>query len=200
MVPHGPGTVKSLHGLDLLLPGERRCAQKWYVSCFLDQKWHVVFVVFVSSSSSIAFVAATPRCRSAIRTNTSCGAGSVACHVQVACLLSFLGAPWSQWCPDWCALGCSAAVAFGCVCSSHTSGWLRFFEVFAVVPLGVSCFLSYRVVGHFLARENVGAGRLFHRGIRLHAAAASCAHVSSSGGREPVAWVQNAVDRDIDIS
>ena len=29
--------------------------------------------------------------------------------------------------------------------------------MFAVVPLGVSCFLSYRVEGHFLARENVGA-------------------------------------------
>ena len=69
-------------------------------------------------------------------------------------------------------------MAFGCVCSSHVSGWLTSVEVFAVVPLGVSGFLSCW-----------GAGR-FHRGIRIQAAAASCAHVSCSGGREPVAWVQ----------
>ena len=43
------------------------------------------------------------------------------------------------------ALGCSAAVAFGCVCLSHVAGWLTSVEVFAVVPLGVSCFLSCRV-------------------------------------------------------
>ena len=35
-----------------------------------------------------------------------------------------------------------------------------------------------------------GAGRLIHRGIRIRAAASSCAHVSCSGGREPVARVQ----------
>ena len=64
----------------------------------------------------------------------------VACHVQVAPLLSFQGPPWCQWCSDWCALGCSAAVAFGCVCLSHISGWLRLVQVFDVVPLGVFAF------------------------------------------------------------
>ena len=68
-----------------------------------------------------------------------------------ALLLSFLGPPWSQWCSDWCAFGCSAAVAFGCVCSSHVSGWPTSVEVFAVVPLEVSCFLSCRVGGYFVA-------------------------------------------------
>ena len=34
--------------------------------------------------------------------------------------------------------------------------------------------------------ERWSAGSLFHRGIRLQAAAASCADVSCSGGREPV--------------
>ena len=38
--------------------------------------------------------------------------------------------------------------------------------------------------------ERGGASRLCHRGIRLQAASASCAHVSCSGGREPMARVQ----------
>ena len=84
-------------------------------------------------------------------------ASDVACHVLVALLLSFLGPPWSQWCSDWCALGCSAAVAFGSVCSSHVSGWLMLVEVFPVVPLGVSCFLSCWVWGYYVARWNVRA-------------------------------------------
>ena len=75
---------------------------------------------------------------------TPCGVSNVACHEQVALLLSFLGPPWCQWCSDWCALGCSAAVAFGCVRLSHVGGWLRLVEVFAAVPPGVSCFLSCR--------------------------------------------------------
>ena len=49
---------------------------------------------------------------------------SVACPVQVALWLSFLGPPWCQWCSDWSALGRSAAVASGCDCVSHVSGWL----------------------------------------------------------------------------
>ena len=96
-------------------------------------------------------------CRSAIRTNTPCGVRYVACHVQVASLLSFLGPSRRQWCSDWCALSCSATVTFGCVCSSHVSGWLTSVEVFAAVPLGVSCFLSCGVGGCFVARWNVGA-------------------------------------------
>ena len=75
-----------------------------------------------------------------LRQSLSCGVRYVACHVQVALLLlSFLGPRWCQWCSDWCALGCSATVAFGCVCSSHVSGWLTSVEVFAAVPPGVSC-------------------------------------------------------------
>ena len=45
------------------------------------------------------------------------------------------GHSWCQWCSDWCALGCSATVAFGCVCSSYVFGWLTSVEVFAAVPL-----------------------------------------------------------------
>ena len=40
---------------------------------------------------------------------------------------------------------------------SHVSGWLTSVEVFAAVPLGVSCFLSCLVGGYFVARWNVGA-------------------------------------------
>ena len=91
--------------------------------------------IFASSSSIIAFVGETQLCSSAIRSNTPCGVRYV---VQVALLLSCLGPPWFS---ERCALGCSAAVAFGCVCFSHVSGWLTSVEVLAVVPLGVSCFL-----------------------------------------------------------
>ena len=93
-----------------------------------------------SSSTSIACIAATQHCRSGIRTNTPCGVRYVTCHAQVALLLSFLGPPWCQWCSDCYGLYCSAAVAFGCVCLSHVSGWLRLVEVFAVLPVGASCF------------------------------------------------------------
>ena len=55
--------------------------------------------------------------------------------LQVASLLLFLGPPWSSRCSD-------ATMAFGCVCSTHVSGWLTSVEVFAVIPLGLSCFLS----------------------------------------------------------
>ena len=101
--------------------------------CFVSfdgKNWCVVFF-FASSSVIVAFVATKQLCRSAIRTNTPCGVRYVACHVQVALLLSFLGPPWSQWCSDCCALGCSAAVAFGCVCSSYVCGWLTTVEGFA---------------------------------------------------------------------
>ena len=116
----------------------------WFVCfCFF------FFCFFASSSSIIAFVAATQLCRSTIPTNTPCGVRYVACHVQVALLLWFLGPPWCQWCSDRCALGCSAAVAFGCVLFVARL-WLV--EVIAAVPHGVSCFLSCRVGGYFVVR------------------------------------------------
>ena len=153
-----------------------------------EKKWYVVFPIFCSSSSIVELVADTQLCRSALRTNTPCGVRNVACHVQVALLSSFLGPPWCQWCSDWCALGCSATVAFGCVCSSHVSGWLTLVEVFAVVPLGVSCFLSCWVGGYFVARQNVGAQAgcfIAAFGYRRRPR-----HARTSRVLEPVAWVQ----------
>ena len=88
---------------------------------------------------------------------TPCAVRFVACQVQVAIMLSFLGPPWCHWCSDRCAFGCSAAVAFGRVCSLPVSGWLTLVEAFAAVPLGVSCFLSCWVGGYFVASQNVGA-------------------------------------------
>ena len=151
--------------------------QKWYVSVSSIKKWYVVFFIFAVSSSIIAFVADTQLCRSPILTNTQCGVRYVACHVQVASL------PWSQWCSDWCALGCSAAVAFSCVCLSHVSGRVTLVAVFAVVTTW-SVLLSVVSGGRILCgpSERWSAGSFFH-GIRLQAAAASCAHVSCSGGR-----------------
>ena len=113
--------------------------------------------VFASSSVFVAFVATRQLSRSAILTNTPCGVRDVACRVQVVLLLSFLGPPWCQRCSDWCGLGCSATAALGCVCSSHVSGWLTSVEVFAAVPLGVSCFVSCWVGGYFVESWNVGA-------------------------------------------
>ena len=112
-------TVKALHDCELVLPGRRGAP-----------KWNVVFFPVHQKSWS------------ATRTNAPCGVRYVACHVQVVLLLLFLGPPWCRWCSNWCALGCSATVANGCVCSSHVSGWLTSVKVFAAVPLGVSCFLS----------------------------------------------------------
>ena len=68
---------------------------------------------FANSSAIIAFVATQHLCRSAVCTKTPCGVKYVACHVQVAFLLSCLSPPWCQWRPDWSALGGSATVAFG---------------------------------------------------------------------------------------
>ena len=104
----------------------------------MKKRARCVFHCFSCSSSIIELVATKQLCRPAIRTNTPCGVRYVACHVQVALLLSFLAPPWSQWCSDWCALCCPAAVGFGCVCLSHVSGSVRLVEVFAAVPLGVS--------------------------------------------------------------
>ena len=150
----------------------------WQVSVFSTKKWYVV--LFASSSAIIAFVADIELCRTAVRTSTLCGVRRVACHVQVTLLLSFLGPP--RWCSDWCALGCAAAVACGCVCLSHVAGWLTSVEVFAV-PVGVG---SGILCGPL---ERLCAGKLLRRGIRLQAAAASYAHSLFSGGREPEAWV-----------
>ena len=146
----------------------------------------------------IAFVATKQLCRSAIRTNTSCGVRNVAYHMPVALVLSFLGPPWCQWCSDWCAPGCSAAVAFGCVCFSHDSAWLRLVQVFVVAHL--ECLAFCRVgSGDTLCPVRLqrwGASRLLHRGIRPQAAAASCAHISCSGGWEPIAPVQMHLTRN----
>ena len=86
-----------------------------------------------------------------LKLSLSCGVRFVACHVQVALLWSFLALHGCQRCSDWYALGWSEAVAFGCVCSSHVSG-MTSVEVFAAVPLGVSCFRSCRVGGCSVVR------------------------------------------------
>ena len=101
----------------------RRGSQKWYVSvCSIKKVVCCGYFSFFGRSSSInAFVADTQLCRAAIRTNPPCGVRYVACLVQVALLLSFLDPPWCRWCSDWCALGFSAAAAFGCVCLSRVS-------------------------------------------------------------------------------
>ena len=130
---------------------------------------------FANSSVIIAFVPTQQHCRSAIRTKTPCGVRYVFCHVQVAFLLSRLSPPWCQWCSDWSALGCSATMAL--VLRLFVARfWLADVDCgVRCSSIGVSCFLSCW-----------GAGKLFRRGIRTQAAAASCPHVSYCGCRELV--------------
>ena len=98
-------TVKAFSGVEFLLPGVHGCPK---VACFFFSTKKVEccgFALFAGSSSIIPFAASAQLCRSTIRTNTPCGVRYVACHVQAALSLSFLGPPWSQWCSDRCALG-----------------------------------------------------------------------------------------------
>ena len=95
----------------------------------------------------------------------------------VACGWRYCCHFWALHCLSGVPIGslvvCSATVAFGCVCSSHVSGWLTSVVVCAAVPLGVSCFLS--CWGREILcgpSERRGEGRLFPRGIRIQAAAA----------------------------
>ena len=132
---------------------------------FSTRKWYVVFFSFFCS-----FILNHCVCRR----HTTLQIGDTHEYTvrrQICCLSRASGVIvvplWSQWCADWCALGCSAAVAFGCVFLSHISGWLTLVEVFAVVPTW-SVLLSV-VSGREKLRgplERWGAGRLFHRGTR----------------------------------
>ena len=80
-------------------------------------KW---YVFFASSSVIIASVESRQPCRSAIRMNAPCGVRYVACHVQVALLLSILDPPWCQWCSDLHTLDYSATITFGCASVRRT--------------------------------------------------------------------------------
>ena len=99
--------------------------QSVFLMCFF------VFAFFVHHQSIIASVADTQICISAIRTKIHRAASDM---LLVAC-------KWRYCCRFWALQGVRA-VAFGCVGSSHVYGWLTLVEVFAVVPIGVSCFLS----------------------------------------------------------
>ena len=159
---------------------------------FRSKKWYVVENKFFDSSSSIfAFVAATQLCRSATRMKTPGGVRYVACHVQVVLLLSFLGPPWCQKCSNCCALGCSEAVSFGCVCLSHVSGWLRcslWFHLECLAICGVGSGDPLRPVSK-LERRQVASTRHSATGCRRVMHAGSC-----SEGREPVARVHMQMD------
>ena len=117
----------------------------------------------------------TRGCGFQLKQSVSCGVRYVACHVQMALLLSFLGPPWCQWCSDWCALGCSATVASGCVWLSDVFSLVEVFSVVTTWSVLLSVVLDRVILCGPL--ERWGAGRLLRRGIRLHAAAASCAHL-----------------------
>ena len=147
--------VEGLNGVELLLPEALGCSNVVCFGCF-DQKVVCCGVFFGTSSSIIAFCRRHTILQIGTTHEYTCGVRYVACHVQVALLLSFLGPPLCEWCWDWCALDCSATVAFGCAFSSG--------EILCG-PL-----------------ERWGAGRLFHRGTRIKAAAASVFRRSGASG------------------
>ena len=104
---------------------------------------------------------------------------------------------WCYCCRCWALHGASgvpiaallfvsATVAFGLICMSNVPGWLTSVEVFAAVPIGVSCILSCWVGGYFVARWNDGALAGFF--LSLH---------SATGGRRAmrarlVFWMSGA--------
>ena len=137
-------------------------------------------------------------------------------HVQVAFVLSCLGPPWCPRGSSYCFLGRSAAV-----CLVARLCLVEVDEVFAVVPLGASCFLpGPKILCDPL--ERWGADRLFAafgcnwpprhpRTIRvMEVCSLSCRvqgyfvarwkfgaqAVCSPGGREPLAWLQMKSSRN----
>ena len=136
-----------------MLPG----VHEWHVSFFRPKKWNVVVLHFCW------FIINHSVCRKrttlqigntheyTVRRQICClsRASSVIVVVSGPSMVSVVFRPVRSW--------CSAAVAFGCVCLSHVYGWLTSVEVFAAVPLVVSCFQSCRVRGYFVVRWNVGA-------------------------------------------
>ena len=73
--------------------------------------------------------------------------------------------------------------------------WLRLFVTrfwLADVGWDVRCSSTWSVLLSVVLRREIFCGPL----DRIQAAAASCAHVSCSGGQEPVAWVQMQLTRN----
>ena len=157
----------------------RRGAPKWYVSFVFLFDASGMLCFFASSSVINAIVATRQLCRSAIRTNTRC-VRYVAW--RMAFLLSFLGPLWCQWCSDWCALGCSAAVAFDCVWSL-VSGWLTSVEMTTwsvslsdVLGSGNTLWSVRRTLGH---RQVVSSRHSATSGPPRHARTARALEVES---------------------
>ena len=95
----------------------RRGAQKWYVSACSAQMWYVVVCFFILSISASVAIKQLLQIgnthEDTVRRQRCCLSRASGVVVVVS---------RSQWCSDRCALGCSAAVAFGCVSLSHVSG------------------------------------------------------------------------------
>ena len=126
----------SFNGVELLLLGAPGCRKV------------VCFVFFRSKSGMLwLFFHCLPVNHCVCRNQTTLSTTheytvrrQIGCLSRASDVIVVVSGPFMlcQWCSDWCALGYSAAVAFGCVWSSHVSGWLRLVVVFAVVPHGVS--------------------------------------------------------------
>ena len=124
-----PAAVMALHRRRLAVTGGARVPKKLYVSFFYQKLACCVFFHFLSVHHQSVLVSQPNNFADRQYARMHWGIIYGGCHVQVALLLSFLGFPWCQF--------------FGC---------LRLVEVFAAVPLGVSCFLSCRVTEYFVVR------------------------------------------------
>ena len=157
-------------------------------------KWYVVFFPFFDSSSSIiVFVADTHFCRSATSTKHTV-------RRQICCLSRASGVIVVVSGPSMVSV-VFRLVRSWVLCNSgfwlrlfvaRFLGWLTLVEVFAVVTT-LECLAFCRTLWpvRTFGRRQVVSSRL-----RLQAAAASCAHVSCAGVREPVAWVKMQLTRN----
>ena len=134
--------------------GRTRLTRKSMASdcCFrVGQKWYVSFFFLLVHHQSLRLS----------QTHNFAGRQYERTH-PVASDMLLVTWKWRYCCRFWALHGLSGAsigallVALqqwllGASVLSHVSGWLTLVEVFALGPLGVSCFLSCRVAGYFVA-------------------------------------------------
>ena len=87
---------------------------------------------------------------------------------QICCLSRANGVIVVSSGPDWCALGCSAPEGFGCVCSSHVSGWLTWGYVVALQNVGAQTGRSIDAIGQRRPPRTERTSRALKVGSQWH--------------------------------
>ena len=102
-------SVEALNGVELMSPRSPGCPE--VVRFVFNKKWYVVFFCqFISNHC----VCRNPTTLQIGNTHEYTVRRQMCCFSRASGVIVVVsGPPWCQWCSDWCALGCSAAVAFG---------------------------------------------------------------------------------------